>query len=161
VPDPVVPPPTADDPPRNPDPKARALWATAGAVGGATLAAPIGALLVVWGLWPAASAVAAVAALAGWTFGRAAWRRRTWSLGAVSLELRRGVIVRRASSIPYTRIQQIDVERGPVERLIGLSQLIVRTAAATTDGNLYGLTPADAARIRQRLLEVAWVDDAV
>lgn len=159
--DPAAPPPAVDEPAHNPDPKARTLWAIAGAIGGAALSAPLGALVVVAGLWPAAPVLALFSALAGWAFGRAAWRRRTWSLGAVSLELRRGVIVRRASSIPYTRIQQIDVERGPIERLIGLSQLVVRTAAATTDGSLYGLSPGDATRIRQRLLEVAGIDDAV
>ena len=97
----------------------------------------------------------------GLAFGRAAWRRRTWPLGTTALELRRGVLVERAAWIPYDRIQQIDLERGPIERAVGLSQLVVRTAAATTDGSLYGLAPDDAQRIRTRLLELAGVDDAV
>ncbi|MGK2947869.1 MAG: PH domain-containing protein [Acidimicrobiales bacterium] len=151
----------ADDRPHRPDPRARTLWTVAAAAGFALLSAPIGALLVVGGIWPAAPVLALAAAAGGALFGRAAWRRRSWSLGVSSLELRRGVVIQRASSIPYTRIQQIDVERGPVERLIGLSQLVVRTAAATTDGTLYGLAPHDATRIRQHLLEVAGVDDAV
>ena len=94
-------------------------------------------------------------------FGRAAWRRRTWLLGPTALELQRGVVVERATSIPYERIQQIDVERGPIERMFGLSQLVVRTAAATTDANLYGLAPDDAERIRTRLLDLAGIDDVV
>lgn len=154
-------PPTADDRPHRPDPRARTLWTISGAAGFALVSAPVGILLVVAGAWPAAPVVALVAAAGGAWFGRAAWRRRSWSLGGSSLELRRGVVIQRASSIPYTRIQQIDVERGPIERLLGLSQLVVRTAAATTDGTLYGLAPDDATRIRQHLLEVAGVDDAV
>lgn len=153
--------PPIDDQPHRPDPRARTLWTVAGALGGGLLSAPFGAVFVVAGMWPAAPVLALAIATGGALFGRAAWRRRSWSLGTASLELRRGVVIQRASSIPYTRIQQIDVERGPIERMIGLSQLVVRTAAATTDGSLYGLAPHDATRIRQHLLEVAGVDDAV
>jgi hypothetical protein len=137
------------------------MWTALGGLGGALLSAPIAVLAVVLGAWPIAPVVVLVLAVGGSLLGRAAWARRTWALGATALELRRGVVVHRAASIPYTRIQQIDVERGPLERALGLAQLVVRTAAATTDGTLPGLTPPDAARIRQHLLEVAGVDDAV
>ncbi len=150
-----------DGVPHLPAPRARALWSVgAGAVGAAGAALPAGAAIVT-GAWPVGAIVLVVGALAGGAFGRAVWRCRTWTLAPRSLELRRGVVVQRAASIPYTRIQQIDIERGPLERLAGLSQLVVRTAAATTDGKLYGLVPEDATRIRARLLEVAGVDDAV
>jgi membrane protein YdbS with pleckstrin-like domain len=147
--------------PHLPAPRARTLWsAGAGAVGFLLALVPAAGLVLV-DLWPVAVVVVLAGTAIGIAFGRAVWRRRTWQLGATALELRRGVIVQRAASIPYTRIQQIDVERGPLERLAGLSQLVVRTAAATSDGALYGLVPDDASRIRSRLLEVAGVDDAV
>jgi hypothetical protein len=144
-----------------PAPRARTLWSLAGAGLGLVGVAPFGLLAVAAGLWPMAPVLAAAGVAGGTAFGRAAWRGRTWQLGASSIELRRGVVVQRAASIPYVRIQQIDVERGPIERIAGLSQLVVRTAAATTDAKLYGLTPDDATLIRARLLEVAGVDDAV
>ena len=147
--------------PHLPAPRARTLWSAAAAAVGVLLALVPAAGLVVVDLWPVAVLLVLAGAAAGVGFGRAVWRRRTWQLGATALELRRGVVVQRAASIPYTRIQQIDVERGPLERLAGLSQLVVRTAAATSDGVLYGLVPDDATRIRTRLLEVAGVDDAV
>jgi membrane protein YdbS with pleckstrin-like domain len=53
------------------------------------------------------------------------------------------------------------VERGPIERVLGLSQLVVRTAAATTDASLYGLAPDVADELRDRLLDLAGVDDLV
>lgn len=144
-----------------PAPRARALWsAGAGAIGIVSAALPAGAAFAT-SAWLVGALVLVVGALAGVAFGRAVWRCRTWMLTPRSLELRRGVVVQRAASIPYTRIQQIDIERGPLERLAGLSQLVVRTAAATTDGKLHGLVPEDATRIRARLLEVAGVDDAV
>src|SRR5688572_945801 len=132
----------------------------AGAAGG-LLAALLGVAAIAGDVWPAALIILPAGIVAGVLFGRSAWRRRTWALAPRALELRRGVVVHRATSIPYERIQQIDVERGPIERLVGLSQLVVRTAAATTDANLYGLAPEDADALRQRLLDLAGIDDVV
>ena len=150
-----------DEAPHLPDPRARSLWAALGAVAGAVIAALFSALAVVGGVWPAALVLLAAGIAAGSLFGRAAWRRRTWALAPKALELRHGVVVNRATTIPFERIQQIDLERGPLERMFGLSQLVVRTAAATTDATLYGLSPEDADGLRQRLLDLAGIDDLV
>ena len=150
-----------DDVQHLPDPRARTLWAATGAVVGGVLAALISALAVAGEIWPVAVVVLPAGVVAGVLFGRAAWRHRTWALAPRALELRRGVVVHRATTVPYERIQQIDLERGPIERLLGLSQLVVRTAAATTDAKLYGLSPGDADALRQRLLDLAGIDDLV
>lgn len=155
-----------DGDPHQPARRARSLWVAAFGGGLGLLGAGPGALALAAGTASTTTGLVlligvGLGATAGVAFGRAAWARRTWSLGSTALELRRGVLVHRASSIPYYRIQQIDLERGPIERLIGLSQLVVRTAAATSDGTLYGLEPDDATRLRHRLLELAGVDDAV
>jgi membrane protein YdbS with pleckstrin-like domain len=102
-----------------------------------------------------------VGAAVGFAWGRARWRRWRWSDLPEALELHRGVIVHRASYVPYHRIQQIDVERGPLERSLGLAQLVVRTASATTDAAVPGLAEDEAVRLRTRLLARAGVDDAV
>ena len=148
------------DVPHPPDPRARTLWTLLGCGAGGLLGVVVAAIAVASDAWPLA-VVVLPAVVAGAQFGRAAWRRRTWSLGPRALELHRGVVVHRATSVPYERIQQIDVERGPLERMFGISQLVVRTAAATTDANLYGLSPADADRLRHQLLELAGIDDVV
>jgi hypothetical protein len=153
--------PRTDHPPHLPHPRARALWSAAGGLAGAAVAALVSGVAIAGGWWPVAVLVGPAAITAGALFGRAAWQRRTWALWPLALELRRGVVVERATSIPYERIQQIDVERGPIERLLGLSQLVVRTAAATTDASLYGLAPEVADQLRDRLLDLAGVDDLV
>ena len=127
---------------------------------GAIVGLLVAAAAVASDAWPLAVVVLPAVAVGAW-YGRAAWRRRTWSLGPRALELHRGVLTHRATSVPYERIQQIDVERGPLERMFGLSQLVVRTAAASTDANLYGLSPADADHLRHELLELAGIDDIV
>ncbi len=88
-------------------------------------------------------------------------RRWSYRLGADALEIRRGVVVRRTSIVPYRRVQQIDLSRGPLDRLLGLTTAGITTAAATTDGGVPGLVPEVADRFRQVVLERAGRDDAV
>jgi membrane protein YdbS with pleckstrin-like domain len=150
-----------DEAPHLPDPRARTLWSLLSGTLGAVIGGLIAGVAVAGELSPVILVVIPAAIAAGVLFGRAAWRRRTWALAPRALELHRGVVVHRDTSIPYERIQQIDVERGPLERMFGISQLVVRTAAATTDANLYGLSPADADRLRHHLLDLAGIDDIV
>lgn len=91
------------------------------------------------------------------------WRWRCWSWSAWddALELRHGMVSREASVVPYHRIQQIDVHRDPVERLLGLSTLILRTAAATSDAKLPGIAAEHADSLRHALLRRSGHDDAV
>ena len=49
------------------------------------------------------------------------------------LMVRRGVLVRRQSVIPYGRMQFIDVTAGPVERSLSLATVRMHTAAAASD----------------------------
>jgi uncharacterized protein len=90
-----------------------------------------------------------------------AYRRWSYRLGAEALEIRRGVVVQRQSSVPYRRVQQVDLSRGPIDRLLGLTTADLTTAAATTDGSVPGLAPSDAEHFRRRVLERAGRDDAV
>jgi membrane protein YdbS with pleckstrin-like domain len=67
------------------------------------------------------------------------------------LLVRRGLLVARLSVVPYGRMQFIDVEAGPAERLFGLATLHLHTAAAASDARIPGLDTAEAARLRDRL----------
>ena len=67
------------------------------------------------------------------------------------LMVRRGVLVRRQSVIPYGRMQFIDVTAGPVERSLGLATVRMHTAAAASDARIPGLERAEAARLRDQL----------
>jgi membrane protein YdbS with pleckstrin-like domain len=104
-------------------------------------------------------AVVLMVAVFGWA--HLEWTRWTWSAWDDALELKHGVVSRHESLVPYHRIQQIDVERDPLERLVGLSSLILRTAAATTDAKLPGIAVDHADFLRHELLRRAGIDDAV
>jgi len=70
------------------------------------------------------------------------------------LLVRRGVLFRRLSVIPYGRMQFIDVTAGPVERSLGLATVRMHTAAAASDARIPGIAAEEAARLRDRLAEL-------
>ena len=67
------------------------------------------------------------------------------------LLVRRGVLVRRTSVVPYGRMQYVDVTAGPLARRFGLAAVTLHTAAAATDASIPGLRADEAARLRDRL----------
>jgi uncharacterized protein len=110
----------------------------AGTAGSATLGLGIGLGLVVVGLlWERFLA----RRVAAWGYAE---RRE-------DLMVKRGVLIRRQSVIPYGRMQFIDVTAGPVERSLGLATLRMHTAAAASDARIPGLDKADAAKLRDQL----------
>ena len=58
-------------------------------------------------------------------------------------------------SVPYGRMQLVDITRGPVARLLGLADLKFVTAAASSGVAIPGLAEADADALRDRLVELA------
>jgi uncharacterized protein len=99
-----------------------------------------------------AGAIAAV--LVGVTADIVAERRvRAWSYAerADDLIVKRGVMFRRTSVIPYGRMQYVEVTAGPFERAFGLATVQMHTAAAASDARIPGLAAAEAARLRDQL----------
>jgi membrane protein YdbS with pleckstrin-like domain len=80
-------------------------------------------------------------------------RARSWGYAERDDDLlvRRGLLVRRLSVIPYGRMQFVDVTSGPVERAFGLSTLRMHTAAAASDARIPGLAGGEAVRLRDQL----------
>lgn len=82
------------------------------------------------------------------------YRRWRFALREDDLWISRGVVWRSTSVIPYARLQFVDTTQGPLDRMFGLSQLIVHTAAPGTSGQLPGLATDDAEALRERLARV-------
>lgn len=78
-----------------------------------------------------------------------------------------GVIYKKYTTIPYDRIQNVDINRGILARILGLSDLQIQTAGASAtfsrngavgifaEGRLPGVSKADAEIIRDELIERA------
>jgi uncharacterized membrane protein YdbT with pleckstrin-like domain len=54
-----------------------------------------------------------------------------------------GVIYKKYVTIPYNRIQNVDIYRGILARLLGLSDLNIQTAGMSASVNRYGVAGAD------------------
>ena len=101
----------------------------------------------------AIAAAAALLALAVAFYGVLHGRYRAWGYAEREDDLlvRRGVMVRRLSVVPYGRMQFVDVTAGPVDRLFRLATVQLHTAAAATDARIPGLAVEEAHRLRDRL----------
>ena len=85
--------------------------------------------------------------------------RRARAIGYIlrddDLLIRRGIMFERFVAVPYGRMQLLDIERGPIDRALGLAELKFVTAAASSRVSIPGLVEADAAWLRDRLVELA------
>ncbi len=67
------------------------------------------------------------------------------------LLIRRGIMFHRTTVVPYGRLQFVDVDAGPVDRMFGLASVKLHTASASTDANIPGLPRDEADRLRDSL----------
>jgi len=117
------------------------------------------------GAWLAGLGLALVLGLGGgllvrwWT--SLVWRAWQFRIGDAALHLRHGVLVRRESTIPFHRVQHIDLEAGPLERRLGLTTLVLRTASASSDSTIPGIDAAEADALRTRILALVGTGDAL
>lgn len=103
-------------------------------------------------IWPAILAVIAV--ISGFFAARRA-RAIGYQLRDDDLLFRKGLLFSRLVAVPYGRMQLVDVQRGPVARLLGLASLKMVTAAAVTGVQIPGLPAAEAEQLRDHLIAVA------
>lgn len=71
------------------------------------------------------------------------------------LVFRRGIMWTRVVAVPYGRMQLVDINRGPLARAVGLSELKLVTAAAATGVVIPGLPEAAAEELRDQLVTLA------
>ncbi|SJZ93483.1 PH domain-containing protein [Novilysobacter spongiicola] len=80
------------------------------------------------------------------------YRHTTWRLDPQGLALRRGRLWQRETRVPMTRVQHLDIKRGPLQRRRGLSTLIVHTAGTRHSAvTVPHLDADDAERLRDTL----------
>jgi len=78
-----------------------------------------------------------------------------YMLRADDIVFRKGILWQRMIAVPYGRMQLVDINRGPIARAFGLSELKLVTAAASSHITIPGLPEADAETLRDRLVELA------
>lgn len=80
-----------------------------------------------------------------------------------SLKIEKGVIIKSYKSIPYERVQNVDITRGILARILGLSSIEIQTAGYSmhynsrrgghSEGHLPGLSVEAAEHIREFLMK--------
>jgi putative membrane protein len=78
------------------------------------------------------------------------WQRKVFSFDGEVLRVDSGVLSRSHRSLDVARIQQVEVQRGPVQRLFGLAALRIETAGSASEPevDLRVLPEADALALR-------------
>lgn len=72
------------------------------------------------------------------------------------LYIEHGVLKKTYSMVPYVRVQHIDTDRGPLDRMLGLSVLRVYTAGSKgADIRIPGLEKASASELQEKLRDSA------
>lgn len=56
------------------------------------------------------------------------YRSRGYNMAADRLRVVKGVLFHADTVVPFSRVQHIDVEQGPLERMFGIARLILHTA---------------------------------
>src|SRR5215216_278808 len=113
-------------------------------------------------LWPLALLLAArrqwwllaLAALILLAWSALEWLRRTYALEGGALRMEEGVLARKLRAVPFDRIQQVDLVRKPLHRLLRVATLRVETAGggSAAEVDLDVVTLAEAQALRSVLL---------
>ncbi|MGM0366087.1 MAG: PH domain-containing protein [Actinomycetota bacterium] len=115
-----------------PSVKLKKLWYTVWAVWLVFIAAGIIILALPAGLIAAAAAAAAILVVtAGLLFWiPAAYRQAEYSIREEGVNMRWGVIWKKQVTVPYPKITNVDITRGPLERFWGIATVHLQTAGA-------------------------------
>ena len=108
------------------------------------------AVLVTRWLWIAAAVIVVIGLWSAWVIARQV-SAISWIELDEELVIRKGRIFRSLVSVPYGRLQYVDVQSGPLMRAFGLAQIELHTSSPQSGGDLSGLTVAEAEELRTRL----------
>jgi membrane protein YdbS with pleckstrin-like domain len=85
------------------------------------------------------------------------WRYRVhrWELGAHAVYTRTGWLIQERRIAPISRVQTVDTQRGPLDRLFGLANVTVTTASSAGAVRIVALDSDVADRLVAQLTDIA------
>ncbi len=83
--------------------------------------------------------------------GAVRWAATTWTVDGSRIRFRRGWLSVKEVEVPLSRVQSLDLEQGPVQRLFGVQAVQVQTGGGGAGGEIVldALAPADIERLRE------------
>ena len=140
------------------NPKLRTYWHTLIAVTTVPLLTVAAIAIAIFEDVPVVRFIGVVSIMVIMIFAIWAWvlvTRRVRSIGyrleSRELKVSSGIMFRRVVSVPFARMQLVEVSAGPLERAFSLASVQLHTASASTDATIPGLDPERAAEIRDAL----------
>jgi len=104
-----------------------------------------------------------LAVVFGEIFAGMAYNRWFYEFTPDALRIEKGIIWKRYKSIPYGRVQNVDIHRGILARILGFSTLDIQTAGyggfggrggrPKAEGHIPAVTPEAAEKIREFLIK--------
>ena len=121
-------------------------------LGPLTVALAVGAVALTPWLWVGAGAMALVIVWGLWLI-----RRQVSAMSYIELSedlvIRKGRVFRQVSSVPFGRLQYVDLQSGPLERKLGMATLQIFTASPSSSATIPGLPIETAEQMRERLMQ--------
>ena len=155
------------DPSERIDGRAVIVWRIAGALNAlfpvmgasAVSGLALAGLAPGWVTWPAAAAAVMITVLAVGIVPKVRWIRWRYEVSDDEVYLRHGLVIRKRTLIPMTRVQHVDTKAGPLLRAFGLSTVTVATAGG--EHEIPALSDEVADRLRDRIAALARVTEDV
>ncbi|MGB6053027.1 MAG: PH domain-containing protein [Rhodococcus sp. (in: high G+C Gram-positive bacteria)] len=152
---------TMTDPAWRPSPRAKQLWA----INAALMWLPLFLAQLVWAVitgdvttWPHVAVFAASVVLAAaHIIVVPVWRYRVhrWEISDSAVYTRTGWFDQERRIAPISRVQTVDTERGPIDRLLGLSTVTLTTASSAGAVKITALDKDVADRTVAQLTDIA------
>jgi len=158
----------SEGPSRRLDPKARTLWRVHGTLfsppvlaagGGGSWALLERAQIPPWLAFSPGVAAAALALVLVTVLPPARWHRWRYEVRGEEVDLERGVLWRRRTLVPLSRVQHVDTKSGPLQRRFGLATVEIYTAAGSEEIPQLAVSVAD--ELRENISALAQTHDVL
>ena len=114
----------------------------------------VGLVARVWWLAGVIIVIGAGILIARWIVVGRNWTSWGYLEREEDLYITHGVLFRTMITVPYGRMQLVEVRSTPLQRAYGLATVQLVTASASTDAAIPGLLPDEAARLRDLLTQL-------
>ncbi len=139
------------EPTQRVSPRARLLWVGLAVVQAVVVLAVLLVLTLAWHVFDLAAWMVVLVVLAGVAYAVVMptwrWRVHRWEVTEQAVYTQHGWFVIERRIAPLSRVQTVDVHRGPLSQLLGLSGVTVTTASAAGPLQIEGLDAALAERV--------------
>lgn len=151
---------TLAEPANAPSRRAPLVWAISGAIPWLVLLVAVLVWSGVDGRSPWLHAMATVVPVVGLAVSVGVvpiWRYRVhrWEIGRDAVYTRSGWLVQERRIAPISRVQTVDIHRGPLDRMFGLANVTVTTASSAGAVRIAALDSEVADRVAAQLTDVA------